>query len=431
MIVCIQIVSFFLIFKKVSAYSFTIGEFIIYPLMMIGLGLIFSNRFGVWSALLFFVLFILIGLKKEGKFQFIIVFYALYALLMNSFLGYIVAQPFEYLFSTLDFLPRDFLYLSVAVTPAILNYLILAALNHWLPDYAIKSLRQVSNFAMGILTLILASVTGLLYTILTVENQNQAGTWWNNLIIMSLFMVVIFSLLLLNTFYQRQRKQEINALKEVQLSQLQEYTKHIEALYEEMNHFKHDYINILSSLDDGIREENIQKITQTYQTVIAPTKQNFQNNHFMIARLSNILVPEIKSLLSAKLLMAKQQNIEVQVEVVAPITEFNMDLLSLIRILSILLDNGIEAAELTENPWLKLAIFEEDDTQIIVIENSSPEMVNIKKIADKGYSSKGMNRGIGLYTVKMLLDETPYVWLETSSETMKFSQVLKIMGDKK
>ncbi|WP_438721159.1 sensor histidine kinase [Enterococcus sp. AZ103] len=420
-----------MIFKKVSAYSFTIGEFIIYPLMMIGLGLIFSNRFGVWSALLFFVLFILIGLKKEGKFQFIIVFYALYALLMNSFLGYIVAQPFEYLFSTLDFLPRDFLYLSVAVTPAILNYLILAALNHWLPDYAIKSLRQVSNFAMGILTLILASVTGLLYTILTVENQNQAGTWWNNLIIMSLFMVVIFSLLLLNTFYQRQRKQEINALKEVQLSQLQEYTKHIEALYEEMNHFKHDYINILSSLDDGIREENIQKITQTYQTVIAPTKQNFQNNHFMIARLSNILVPEIKSLLSAKLLMAKQQNIEVQVEVVAPITEFNMDLLSLIRILSILLDNGIEAAELTENPWLKLAIFEEDDTQIIVIENSSPEMVNIKKIADKGYSSKGMNRGIGLYTVKMLLDETPYVWLETSSETMKFSQVLKIMGDKK
>lgn len=212
---------------------------------------------------------------------------------------------------------------------------------------------------------------------------------------------------------------------------MQEYTKHIEALYEEMNHFKHDYINILSSLDDGIREENIQKITQTYQTVIAPTKQNFQNNHFMIVRLSNILVPEIKSLLSAKLLMAKQQNIEVQIEVVAPITEFNMDLLSLIRIISILLDNGIEAAELTENPWLKLAIFEEDDTQIIVIENSSPEMVNIKKIADKGYSSKGMNRGIGLYTVKMLLDETPYVWLETSSETMKFSQVLKIMGDKK
>ncbi|MBV7391968.1 GHKL domain-containing protein [Enterococcus alishanensis] len=420
-----------MIFKKVSAYSFTIGEFIIYPLMMIGLGLIFSNRFGVWSALLFFVLFILIGLKKEGKFQFIIVFYALYALLMNSFLGYIVAQPFEYLFSTLDFLPRDFLYLSVAVTPAILNYLILAALNHWLPEYAIKSLRQVSNFAMGILTLILASVTGLLYTILTVENQNQAGTWWNNLIIMSLFMVVIFSLLLLNTFYQRQRKQEIHALKEVQLSQLQEYTKHIEALYEEMNHFKHDYINILSSLDDGIREKNMKKITQTYRTVIAPTKQNFQNNHFMIARLSNILVPEIKSLLSAKLLLAKQQNIEVQIEVVAPITEFNMDLLSLIRIISILLDNGIEAAELTENPWLKLAIFEEDDTQIIVIENSSPEMVNIKKIADKGYSSKGMNRGIGLYTVKMLLAETPYVWLETSSETMKFSQVLKIMGDKK
>lgn len=396
---------------------------------MIALGLIFSNQFGVWTALLFFALFILIGLKKERKFHFIIVFYALYALLMNSFLGYIVAQPFEYLFSTLPFIPRDFLYLAVAVTPPILNYLILTVLNHWLPDYAIKSLRQVGNFAMGILTLILASVTGLLYIILTVENQNQAGSWWNNLIIMSLFMVVIFSLLLLNTFFQRQRKQEIQALKAVQMNQLQEYTKHLEALYEEMNHFKHDYINILSSLDDGIREENIQKIKQTYQTVIAPTKQNFQNNHFMIARLSNILVPEIKSLLSAKLLMAKQRTIDVQVEVVAPIDHFQMDLLSLIRILSILLDNGIEAAELTEKPWLRLAIFEEQGTQIIVVENSSSEMVNIKKIADKGYSSKGINRGIGLYTVQQLLENTPHVWLETSSEATKFSQVLKMMGD--
>nr|WP_242703947.1 GHKL domain-containing protein [Enterococcus sp. 669A] len=149
----------------------------------------------------------------------------------------------------------------------------------------------------------------------------------------------------------------------------------------------------------------------------------------MIARLSNILVPEIKSLLAAKLLIAKQKKIDLQVEVVAPITQFNTDLLLLVRVLSILLDNGIEAAELTEDPWLQLAIFQEKDTQIIMIENSTTGLVNIKGLAEKGYSSKGTGRGIGLYNVQQLLENTPNVWLETSSEAGKFSQVLKIMEE--
>ncbi|MBO1307202.1 GHKL domain-containing protein [Enterococcus sp. 669A] len=400
-----------------------------YPLVMVIFGLLFSSRFGVWSAGFFFALFILIGFIKEKKFTMVSVFYALYALSMNSFLGYLVAQPLEYLFAQLPLVPQDFLYLTVALTPPLVNYLLINALEHWLPDYALKSLRQVSNVSMGILTVILASVTGLLYVILTYENQQQTHGWWNNLLILSLFMLVIFSLLLLNTYYQRQRRQEIQALKDVQLAQLQEYTNHVEALYEEVNHFKHDYINILISLDEAIKEENIGKIQQIYHSVIQPTQQTFQTNQFMIARLSNILVPEIKSLLAAKLLIAKQKKIDLQVEVVAPITQFNTDLLLLVRVLSILLDNGIEAAELTEDPWLQLAIFQEKDTQIIMIENSTTGLVNIKGLAEKGYSSKGTGRGIGLYNVQQLLENTPNVWLETSSEAGKFSQVLKIMEE--
>lgn len=414
---------------KVSDYFFDKWELILYPLLMVVVGLLLSSNFGVWTALLFFGLFIVIGILKERKFLLISVFYALYALLMNSFLGYIVAQPYEYLFSFFKFMPQSFVFLAIAVTPAIINFLILSGMERWLPQYSLKSLRQVGGLAMGMLILILISVTALLYLVLSIENRSQASNWLNNLIIMGLFIVVVFSLLVLNVLYQRRRKQEIQSLKDTQMAQLQEYTQHIEALYDEMNRFKHDYINILTSLDEGIKAQDIREIKNIYEAVIQPTKQSFQTNRFMIARLSNIQVSEIKSLLSAKLLIAKQNKIDIQVETVKPITQFNMDLLGLIRIISILLDNAIEAAVLTENPWIHFAIFEEENLQVMIIENSSPERVNIKKASDKGYSSKGLNRGIGLYTVNQILNETPNAWLETISETNKFIQRLKILEE--
>lgn len=424
-IVSIQVISFFLIFKTISNYSFALWEWVVYPLSMLLFTWLFGNEFGVWGAFFFVSLFILIGVIKEKGFEFISIFYGFYALLMNSFLGYIVAGPLEYLFSLAPFLPQEFLYLCVALVPPMANWIILNGLEHWFPEYSLRNLKSTQNIPMVALILILLAVTGLLYWILTIENQTDAVSWKNNLIILSLFLVVIFSLLLLNIHYQRRRKKELQSIKDEQLIQLQEYTKHVEALYEEINHFKHDYINILTSLEDSVKNQDINRVQDIYESVIKPTKQTFQTNDFMIARLSNILIPEIKSIISAKLLIARQKKIDIQVEVIEPIESIDTDLLNLIRIISILLDNAIEAASLMEESWLRIAILEEKNT-VIIIENSSNERVDIRKINEKGYSSKGLGRGIGLYTVQKILKDNQNLFLETSSDHQMFSQVLKI-----
>lgn len=396
---------------------------------MVVFGLLFSGTFGVWAALFFLVFFLTIGFIKEKKFEFISIFYSLYALLMNSFLGYIVAQPLEYLFSFLPAVPANYLFLVVAITPPLINLAIIYCLNRWLAEYSLKHLRQASNSSLIILSVVLVAVTLFLYVILTMENQRNDTDWWSNLFVLALFIVVILSLLFLNTFYQRQRKQEIQRLKDEQLIQLQEYTHYVETLYDEINHFKHDYINILTSLDESITKKNLDKIQQIYESVIKPTKQSFQTNDFVIARLSNIGNPEIKSVLSAKLLLAKQKNISIEVEVVEKVYLHTNELLNLVRIFSILFDNAIEAAEKTPQLWIRLALFEQENLQIIILENSSSELVNIKKIFDKGYSSKGLNRGIGLFSVAQMIDTMENIFIETSSEDAKFVQAVKIVKE--
>lgn len=71
--------------------------------------------------------------------------------------------------------------------------------------------------------------------------------------------------------------------------------------------------------------------------------------------------------------------------------------------------------------------FQEKDSDIIVVENSiREEKINISKIFDLGYSSKGENRGIGLSNVHDILDKYPAAFIKTSSRKHLFRQTIEI-----
>ena len=212
-----------------------------------------------------------------------------------------------------------------------------------------------------------------------------------------------------------------------QLEELSVYSKHVESLYNEIRSFRHDYINVLTSIQEGIELKDIEAIQEVYDNVLSKTKENFSNSKYDFANLSNITNTAIKSVVSAKLLEAQSKNVEVHIEVESLVSLSNMDALDIITILSILLDNAIEAACLAEKPCLTLAIFQEKDSDIIVVENSiREEKINISKIFDLGYSSKGENRGIGLSNVHDILDKYPAAFIKTSSRKHLFRQTIEI-----
>ena len=65
--------------------------------------------------------------------------------------------------------------------------------------------------------------------------------------------------------------------------------------------------------------------------------------------------------------------------------------------LSIFLDNAIEASLESASPELSFVYFQEENRKIMIIENSTKqERINTKAIFNYGYSTKGNGRGIGL-----------------------------------
>lgn len=211
----------------------------------------------------------------------------------------------------------------------------------------------------------------------------------------------------------------------IQSQQLQEYTMQIEQLYNNLNSFRHDYLNILVSLEEGIRQEDIEMIKSVYHRVIKPSERVVKSNDYVLGKLRNLSINEIKSLLAAKIIKAQAEEISVSVEIEDMIDEIYMDVIDFYRVLSILVDNAIEAAMTAQNPYFAIALIQDGDIQRIEIENSCENRpINLDDIFKKGYSLKGKGRGIGLYNVRQILDENKYATLETYYESGVFVQAL-------
>ncbi|HFI2659341.1 TPA: sensor histidine kinase [Streptococcus suis] len=242
-----------------------------------------------------------------------------------------------------------------------------------------------------------------------------------------LIYFILFTVSMLYLNYQKKEKQdkEIQELKDKQLTDLGRYSRHVESLYKEIRSFRHDYTNILVSLNEAIKEGDIVAIRTIYSEVIADSDRKFYDGKYDIARLSNIQNPAVKSLLSSKMLEAQKKGIAISVEVDAEIEPPALELIEFITILSILLDNAIDAAEQCVNGNIVFAYFQEDDRKIVVVENTTVEdKVSTNHIFEYGHSTKGDNRGIGLANVKAILDNYPKFSISTNSSNHRFVQEL-------
>lgn len=207
--------------------------------------------------------------------------------------------------------------------------------------------------------------------------------------------------------------------------ELLHYVGKLELMHDELASFRHDYINVLLALDEGVRTKNISQIERIYHDVIAPTSKLMNNQELDIVKLSRIAIPEVKSVLSVKVIAAQQQKVKVVIDIPQTMEEIAMPIIPFIRAISILVDNAIEEAVRSEDKMLQLAFFEMKECQYFVVRNSCKhEMIDLQRIYEKRYSSKEQNKGYGLFSLKRIIDKTANATLETTFAAPYFTQTL-------
>ena len=172
-----------------------------------------------------------------------------------------------------------------------------------------------------------------------------------------LFLAAFIAItILLRTLYQAIRRQEENNSMAEQYENLQTYTRKLEALYNSMRSFKHDYVNLLATMSGYMEENNMKELKSYFYQEILPISHSFSENNSRLSSLSFIENLELKGLLSSKLIRAMELGLHVELEISKPVSAFSMRPVDLALVMGIFLDNAIEAAENTDEKLIRFAV---------------------------------------------------------------------------
>ena len=318
--------------------------------------------------------------------------------------------------------------------------LIYTLLFYWITLLCGKLLKKVFLSGKGILRLpqtwyVIDAALLLLITIYLFDNliPGQNGSIgkmiYNNALHISGYLLVMCCLLLaMRRSYLEQIQTET---KQKAMQDLQDYTRNLEAMYNSLRSFKHDYVNILLSLSGYIEEGDLDRLKDFFESKIFPTKNLITGEDYKLNQLSNISVLEIKSLLSAKMIYAHESGIDVTIDIPDKVESFLIDTVDLARILGIFLDNAIEATLETEQPQIGLNIIQNKTGVSIIISNRF--LVNgvmLHKLKQKGFSTKIGHQGIGLWNAQKIISSYDNVLLETTMKCDYFTQHIELTDRK-
>lgn len=406
---------------KKERYLFISWVFILQFIVEVLFYFIYLDGFGMekisFTCIIFFYL---IGLKKFDKYKAIFISLLL-SLLYHSthtFLSVTISSVTGDSFVTKyeDLFFVVVLLLTYFVIKKIIFYFHLE-LNYFDKDYLYSFFKKVI-FAFFVLQI-------LLFISDIVSNYVHFNSFG------SILAIIVFICLLLIFFAMNAKKVQVE--REIALNQkkfeqehLQTYTDEIVALYNEIRGFRHDYAGMLVSMQMAIDSKDLQEIDRIYNQVLVKANQKLRSDKYTYFDLNNIEDSALRSLIAQSIVYARNKDVEFTLEVKDIITRLSIDLLDLVRIMSVLLNNAVEGAAESYSKQMEVAVIKMDLETVIVIQNSCKiTMTPSEDLFELGFSTKGRNRGIGLNNVKEILDKYENIILETEMEDSKFRQIIR------
>ncbi|WP_348921280.1 sensor histidine kinase [Enterococcus rotai] len=400
-------------------------------------GIQVKKSYSMWSVFLIFTLAILYGkinlittglmwlsvvmlvfsyLKKINRAILVASVTILTYIFANYLLSMLLSLTSLYIFSTLE---------ALVISSSIM-YLVMVFGLKKITTFVIKKV-QVSERLVW-LTAILSTITFISYFVIIIIERfggeysamgkaNEFFIIGYGLLSMLVFLVLLYSLQ--KEYTAKEKQQEMIYLKE--------YTDQLEKNHTEMRRFKHDYQNILLSIEEYIKEQDLVKLEEYFYSKIKTASTTIEKNDFKLSQLGNLKVNELKSVLANKLSISQELGIDTEVEISERIENINADSIVLVRALGIILDNAIEAAEQIDNGMIRVAFFRKLNKLVIVVVNScSEEIPKLFELKKEGVSTKGENRGIGLSNLERMIASTGNVMLDTKIDNGVFTQMLSI-----
>ncbi len=201
-----------------------------------------------------------------------------------------------------------------------------------------------------------------------------------------------------------------------------EYYKNIEDLLTKYKSRIHEIKNQLIIIKSLVKDN--EELTNYISLIL--NEKNANEWHWL-TDLKNIPIPGLKGLINYKILKMQEQNITTEIYVGDNINLLNdksfspKDKKDLYTIIGIITDNALEAALESQDKMIAIHIYLENNQLIFLIANTY-KFIELNHIHEKGYSTKGKNRGMGLYLVDDTINKNAKITKDTDIKCNFFYQ---------
>ncbi|HDL0637697.1 TPA: sensor histidine kinase [Staphylococcus aureus] len=290
-----------------------------------------------------------------------------------------------------------------------------------------KSYLSLNRTYMIIISFVLFATFAFFYIYSTNTSSNGDSLIPYALVFIGLIIFISVVILIMSLFTLKEMKYKRN---QEEIETYYKYTLKIEVINNEMRKFRHDYVNILTTLSEYIREDDMPGLRDYFNKNIVPMKDNLQMNAIKLNGIENLKVREIKGLITAKILRAQEMSIPISIEIPDEVTHINLNMIDLSRSIGIILDNAIEASTEIDDPIIRVAFIEsENSVTFIVMNKCADDIPRIHELFQESFSTKGEGRGLGLSTLKEIADNADNVLLDTIIENGFFIQKVEIINN--
>lgn len=340
---------------------------------------------------------------------------------LSNFIGFLLVVLVENHTQNYVIITSSYIIIFFAIS------LLLAFSVQFLLKKLMQSYLSINRTYLTIISIVLVLSFIILYVYSQTPNINNSSLKMYGLIFIGIILFFTVLIVFISNYMIKELRYKRN-MEEIET--YYEYTLQIESINNEMRKFRHDYVNILTTMSEYIREDDMPGLRQYFNENIVPMKDNLQMKSIKINGTENLKVRAIKGLVTTKILQAQEKNIPISIEVPELVEHIEMNTIDLSRIIGIITDNAIEASETLEDALIRIAFINTETSVMFIVMNKCQEdMPRIHELFQERFSTKGENRGLGLSTLKEITDSTDNVLLDTTIENGYFVQKVEIINN--
>lgn len=311
---------------------------------------------------------------------------------------------FPYLFSNLCIFTTSIFISKIPFVKNIIKNII-----NWNDDNEFKS------------TIIFVALCMIVFTFFLYNNFIEVLP--NQLLWLTNMFCIAVTFFVINYFKEKANNNRIVT----EYDQLLKYVNKYEKVVEDKSKRQHEYKNQLVLIKGMINKTNkkaIEYIDSLYE------EEKDDSNLEMLKKLQYLPSGGLKGLIYYKLEDMKDKKINVFVDIspkaknVKVNKKIDSNLKDISKVIGVYLDNAIEASVHSKEKYIVLEIYLDKDEWVFSLSNTYKGEINLNRIDNEGYTTKGSGKGYGLSIVKDIISRNSDLRQERELRGIYYTQRL-------